>query len=295
MKTITYKSVGNCRIKLDVYPAFEPHGPLIVWIHGGALIGGSRTGIHPVLRELLAKQGFAQVSIDYRLAPETKLPQILEDVRDAFDWVRTEGAAHFAFDANRLGVIGHSAGGYLTLMTGFMIQPRPKTLVSYYGYGDIVGPWYSRPDPFYCRQPRVSHDEAWASVGTHQISETTSASRFRFYLYCRQNGLWPNEVVGLDPSADATAFDPFCPIRNVTDAYPPTLLLHGDADTDVPHQLSVDMAAALTIAGVEHRLITIPNGPHGFDNALTLDTIKSNTSPAGEALDETLVWFAQRL
>ena len=37
----------------------------------------------------------------------------------------------------------------------FRVEPRPKALVSVWGYGDIVGAWYSRPDPFYCRQPAV--------------------------------------------------------------------------------------------------------------------------------------------
>ena len=54
----------------------------------------------------------------------------------------------------------HSAGGYLTLMAGFCLKPRPQALVAFYGYGDIAGPWYSRPDPFYSRQPAVSKDAA---------------------------------------------------------------------------------------------------------------------------------------
>jgi dipeptidyl aminopeptidase/acylaminoacyl peptidase len=54
----------------------------------------------------------------------------------------------------------------------------------------------------------------------------------------------------------------------VTKAYPPTILLHGDKDTDVPYQESVDMAAALKRAGVEHEFITASGGGHGFDRAM---------------------------
>jgi dipeptidyl aminopeptidase/acylaminoacyl peptidase len=43
------------------------------------------------------------------------------------------------------------------------------------------------------------------------------------------------------------------------------LLLHGDKDTDVPYEQSVVMAEALARAGVEHQLLTIPDGGHGFD------------------------------
>ncbi|MGH9675404.1 MAG: prolyl oligopeptidase family serine peptidase, partial [Bryobacteraceae bacterium] len=38
----------------------------------------------------------------------------------------------------------------------------------------------------------------------------------------------------MDPAAQPRAFDPWSPVRNVTREYPPTMLLHGDADTDVP-------------------------------------------------------------
>ena len=93
-------------------------------------------------------------------------------------------------------------------------------------------------------------------------------NRGLFYLYCRQHGLWPKEVTGHDPAKEPGYFTPFCPVRNVTKAYPPTILLHGDADTDVPYQESVAMAAALKRAGVEHEFITAKGGGHGFDRAM---------------------------
>ena len=48
----------------------------------------------------------------------------------------------------------------MALMAGFVLKPRPKALVSFYGYGDIAGEWYSRPDPFYNRQAPVPKEEA---------------------------------------------------------------------------------------------------------------------------------------
>src|SRR4029079_15421060 len=138
------------------------------------------------------------------------------------------------------------------------IEPRPAALVSFWGYGDIVGPWYSQPDPFYRRQPLVSEAEARAAVGRDPIAEPPALSaRFRFYLYCRQNGLWPKEVAGRDPDKDAKAFDPFCPVRNVTKTYPLTWLLHGDQDTDVPYEQSVLMSKMLDRHKVAHELITM--------------------------------------
>ena len=296
VESVVFKRAEGGEIALDVYPpadaALAGGGaggvPVVVWIHGGALIMGNRKGMRGALREALAgdsggeRPGLAQVSIDYRLAPETKLPAILEDVVDAFGWVRGEGAARFGFDPARVGVVGHSAGGYLTLMAGVHVSPKPRALVSFFGYGDVAGAWYSRPDPFYCAQPAVEEAVARAAVGRVGSGAVTDgpAARGAFYLYCRQHGLWPREVVGLDPDREPGAFDRYCPARSVQADFPPTLLLHGDADTDVPYEQSVQMAAALEAAGVEHELVTVPGGPHGFDRDATLE----DNTPAGAAV-----------
>lgn len=265
-QTFTYKKAGDCEIRADVYRVEgRSKRPVIMWIHGGALIMGDRNGLRREQMERYVRAGYTVVSIDYRLAPETKLKEIIEDLRDAYQWIRAQGPEQFNADADRIAVIGHSAGGYLTLMTGFCVSPRPKVLVPFYGYGDIVGDWYSRPDPFYNQQPKVSREEADQSVGTKVIAEGSGRNRSRFYLYCRQQGLWPKEVAGHDPDKEPRAFDPFCPVRNVTRDYPPTLLLHGDKDTDVPYQQSVLMATELKRHGVEHELITMQGRGHGFD------------------------------
>jgi acetyl esterase/lipase len=269
-KTYTYKTVGDLPIKADVYrlPGDDVR-PVLVWIHGGALITGKRGGPNLEQRKRYLDAGHVIVSIDYRLAPETKLPGIIEDLRDAVGWVRSKGPELYQIDPRRVGVVGHSAGGYLTLMAGFAVEPRPQALVAFYGYGDVDGHWYAKPDPFYRQtRPLVAKEDAYKAVGTKEIAEGNMPGRGLFYLYCRQNGLWPQEVVGHDPAKEPRQFDGFCPIRNVTKDYPPTLLLHGDKDTDVPHQQSVAMAAELKRAGVVHEFISIKGGGHGFDGRM---------------------------
>jgi acetyl esterase/lipase len=265
-ETFTYKTVGNCPLKVDVHGATRGNPrPLAVWIHGGALIMGDRRGIDRTLLTALLKAGYVVASIDYRLAPETKLAAILEDLKDAFAWLRAEGPKRFGARVDRIAVLGGSAGGYLTLASGYLIEPRPAALVSFWGYGDIAGTWYSRPDAFYRRQPLVTEAEARGAVGTTEVGEPAPGNkRSRFYLYCRQNGLWPNEVTGHDPDIEPRAFDAFCPVRNVSDMYPPTLLVHGTNDTDVPHEQSVVMDRELARQNVAHQFISIRGGGHGL-------------------------------
>jgi acetyl esterase/lipase len=277
-QTHTFKIVEDCEIQADVYGIFgDAKRPAILFIHGGALIVGHRSNINPEHLEIYVNAGYNVISVDYRLAPEVKLKAIIEDVQDAYRWIREAGPKLFSIDPDRIAVIGHSAGGYLTLMTGFCVTPRPKALISFYGYGDVTASWYSRPDPFYCQQPLVSKEDAYNSVGGKVISGMSGPNnRGLFYLYCRQQGLWPKEVAGYDPDTESAKFDPFCPIRNVTAEYPPTILLHGDKDTDVPYEQSVMMAKELARVGVEYELITIPNGGHGFEGVGLKDAMVSN-------------------
>jgi acetyl esterase/lipase len=273
--TCAYKTVGGDAIQADVYrpeSAAAPT-PALVFIHGGCLMYGSREGIHPKQLEMYRRAGYAVVSIDYRLAPETKLPQIIDDLRDAFAWVAEAGPERFDIDPERIAVVGHSAGGYLALMAGVCAAPRPRAVVSFYGYGDIVGDWYAKPDPFYCQEPRVSAEEA-------------ARNRGRLYLYYRQNGLWPREVGGRDPATEPDFFVPYCPAHNVTVDYPPTILLHGDQDTDVPYEQSVQMAAALAVRGVEHELVTMAGYGHGFDG--------QSDDPAVQAAFQRVLTFLDR-
>jgi acetyl esterase/lipase len=266
--TYTYKTVEECAIRADVFPApANQPGPAVVWIHGGALIMGSRKlPAASYLFQAFLETGFTVVSIDYRLAPETRLPAIVEDVQDAFHWVRSD-SRKLNIDADRICVCGGSAGGYLTLMIGRCVQPAPRALASLWGYGDITRPWCSRPDPYYLRQRRVTADEAQSVIGRSPVSEAdTDSRRRRFYLYCRQQGLWPEQVAGRNPQADASWFEAYCPVRNLTRAYPPTLLIHGTADTDVPLEESAFAADRLRAAGVEHRLALIDGAEHGLAN-----------------------------
>src|SRR3954470_16096145 len=88
-KTYTYKTADGVPVQADCYrPDDAKVRPVVVWIHGGALIVGGRNSVPRPLQDLCRAEGYALVSLDYRLAPEVKLPAILDDVRDAFRWLR---------------------------------------------------------------------------------------------------------------------------------------------------------------------------------------------------------------
>ncbi|MFI4849088.1 MAG: alpha/beta hydrolase [Gimesia chilikensis] len=267
MKTFTFKKVGDLEIKADVHRADDNKTrPVMVWFHGGALIVGHRGGVSGrVLKDML-NAGYTVVSFDYRLAPETKLPEIIADLEDGFTWLHEKGPDLFNVDTSKVAVSGGSAGGCLTMIAGYRAQPRPTVLVPFWGYGDLIGDWIGKPSPHDRHQTNITKAEALQQVGDGAIADSRESQKNRgeFYKYCRQHGTWPQAISGWDHHRNPEKFYPYMTLKNVTKDYPPTLMVHGTEDTDVPYEQSTLMAEQLKQHGVEHQLVTIPGGEHGL-------------------------------
>jgi acetyl esterase/lipase len=267
-ETYTYKTAGDLAIKADVYRSNnDVTQPAVVWIHGGALIMGSRADISGRVKQFALDRGYVLISLDYRLAPETQLPDIIQDVEDAFDWIRRDGPRLFNVDPNRIAVVGGSAGGYLTLTAGFRVKPRPTVLLSLWGYGDLIGDWYSKPSPHpRHHQSQLTREEAYRQVSGPPISDARDrkGNGGAFYQFCRQTGTWPLAVSGWDPHTEPERFYPYMPVMNVTADYPPTALIHGTVDTDVPYEQSTMMAERFQQHNLPHILMSVPGGEHGL-------------------------------
>jgi len=131
---------------------------------------------------------------------------------------------------------------------------------------------YRKTVPLYTREQAT--EGLSDALVTGPADRTQADARSRYYLYLRQNGLWTREVTGFEPGRDRAKLDPYCPVRNVTADFPPTMLVHGTDDTDVPYDLSAAMAKELERRKVEHELVTVPGAGHGLaggDKALVAD------------------------
>src|SRR6185437_2402067 len=82
-----------------------------------------------------------------------------------------------------------------------------------------------------------------------------------------QSGLWTNEVSGHDPIKEKAWFADYEARPNITASYPPTILLHGESDADVPYEQSVMTVKVLAAHGVDHEFVTNPRWGHAFDYA----------------------------
>ena len=83
---------------------------------------------------------------------------------------------------------------------------------------------------------KLTKEEAWQQVAGPPIADVKDrkGNGGGFYQYCRQTGSWPKAVSGWDPKTEPEKFYPYMAVKNVTADYPPTLLFHGELDTDVP-------------------------------------------------------------
>ena len=268
-RTLAYKTIDGKSLEVDVIGSQtgEPQ-PCVMWIHGGGLIFGSRTiSPRPSFVRKLLERGFVVVSVDHRMAPETKLPLIMEDIADVWQWIHQSGPDLFGADPLKVCTAGASAGAYLSLMAGYMVTPRPRAIASFWGFGDITAPWEAQPSPHYCKAPLVPRSDAIASLSLTPVPTADGADRSLFYLYCRQQGHWLPEVTGHSLPHDLEWFSKYCPSQNIGTAFPPTVLVHGRDDTDVPATESDGIADRLRQNQVHHEFHSLPGVGHGFAGA----------------------------
>ena len=120
-KTKAEEAYEKERCKLDVYlTAKSEKVPVFVWFHGGGIQANSKDKEDEVvvIAKKFARNGVAFVAVNYRLHPKVKYPAYIEDVAASVKWT-IDNAEKYNFDSSKIFIGGHSAGGYLTMMTSF--------------------------------------------------------------------------------------------------------------------------------------------------------------------------------
>lgn len=105
------------RQKLDIYQPRLLSGkplPVVLFFYGGSWDSGSKQD-YLFVAEALTAQGYLTVIADYRLYPEVKFPQLMQDPVLAFQWVK-QHIAHYHGDPKQVFIMGHSAGAHLAVM-----------------------------------------------------------------------------------------------------------------------------------------------------------------------------------
>lgn len=231
-KYIAYLGEGRQEL-MDLYrpAARSAKGyPAILIIHGGGWVGGKRDAQREQqMGDVFAKAGFVAASIDYKLTVgETpSWPQNLHDCKTAVRFLR-KNAARFNIDPERIGVIGGSAGGHLSMM------------VAYTGGNPKLDP----PGPYSEYSTKVQ-----AVVNLYGVPQMDE----------RHTG--KNMLKGL---ASAETYRDASPATYVTADSAPLLMMHGTADKTVPIAWSDEFETVLKARKANYIYRRVEGAPHTF-------------------------------
>lgn len=242
-RNIPYVENGHHNQVLDIYlpesPSEKPL-PLMIWIHGGAWMGGSQAN-PPVL--YLVKKGFAVASIQYRFSKDAIWPAQSYDCKAAIRFLRANAAKYY-FDPDRFAVGGDSAGGHLAAFVGTSgdakemegdlgntnVSSRVQAVVDWFGPTDVT----------------LMGEQS----GPNSMIKHNDANSPESLLL----GGPVQEKKELAKTAN--------PLTYIDKNDPPFLIMHGDNDQLVPLAQSKMLAKALIDAGVETTMKTIPGAGH---------------------------------
>lgn len=98
-------------LSLDIYPTSQANAPVMIFVHGGGWTRGNKSNV-AAKPAAFNQNGFAFVSMNYRLIPEVDMAKQAGDVAAAIAWVKSNIAGHGG-DPTRIFLMGHSAGAHL--------------------------------------------------------------------------------------------------------------------------------------------------------------------------------------
>lgn len=243
---IPYAGTDNPRQRLNLLLPRTPKDtrplPVIAYIHGGAWLGGDRSGGHGRLASYVAGGEYAGISIGYRLTREAIWPAQVHDCKAALRWIRAN-AKKYNLDPDKIGLIGESAGGHLVAMLGTSggvkelegnlgphkdISSRVQCVVDEFGPAELLA--------MQVAGSRMDHD------GPNSPEGKLIGGRVK------------------DKKEVAIAASP---VTHVSADDPPFLIIHGNKDPLVPYNQSERLSAALKKAKVECYFITVVGAGHG--------------------------------
>lgn len=236
-KDVVFGTGGGRDLRCDVYTPPGAGGggaPAVILVHGGAWRQGDRTQLAGY-GILLGRAGYVCIAPEYRLTPESPWPAQIHDVKAAIRWTRAN-ADRLGIDPNRIAIEGNSAGAHLALLAA-----GTPTHTDLEGTGGNGG------------------------VPTHVAAALGVYPPTLFSHGPRQRGAVP--LGALTDAGDDEVARQAGPLSHVSADFPPTMLIHGTADTTVPPLASIVMYEALVAAGVPVELHMYAEQPHAFDAA----------------------------
>ncbi len=236
------RAVGESWLARIYQPTGTGPFPALLDVHGGAWSAGDRLNNAHADQELAAT-GIVVMAIDLRVAPEHPYPAQVADVNYATRWLKAH-SGDFNADGRLLGGIASSSGGH-TLMLSAM---RPN-------------------DPRYSVLPLDEASDADATIA-YIVALWPVLDSYARYTYAKGSGLErlvsATEGYFLTEEAMKEGNPQLILERGEDAMLPPTLIIQGTADNNVPLDIPRRFVEYFSKAGGEIELELFPGMPHGF-------------------------------
>ncbi len=237
---IVFAEPGGVKLLLDLQlPAGVARPPLVMFIHGGAYLGGNRKS---TALAWLVDEGYAIARIEYRVSSEAIFPAQIHDCKGALRWLRAH-QNEYGFNAERVVVAGTSAGGHLAALLGVSGEvealegttaghaeesSQVQGAIDYFGATDFI--LRSNDQPAKTEHPRG----AITLLLGGPVSKNRSLARLA------------------------------SPVTHVTADDPPLLIFHGEKDPVVHLSQSQRLLEVCQAKNHDTQLLVIPGQGHGW-------------------------------
>lgn len=188
------------RQRLDIY---QPRGialnsaPVVLFFYGGSWDSGSKSD-YLFVAEALVSRGYVVAIADYRLYPEVKFPQLMEDPALAVQWVLSAIAA-YGGNPQQLFLMGHSAGAHLAVMLSVnaeYLQAAGVSRTQLRGTVGLAGPYDFLPlTSARLKAIFAPADEEWRSQPVNFVDGAQPPLLLLMGL--RDNVVWPRNSIRL--------------------------------------------------------------------------------------------------
>lgn len=252
-------SDGSPDIQLRVYRPAERDGPLacVYHMHGGGYVMGNARELEGPHRHLAVQLGCVIISVEYRLAPETRFPGAIEDCYAGLAWL-FDNAPALGVDRNRIGLMGESAGGGLAAALAILSRDRGGPPIA---FQHLIYPMIDD------RTGATAHAD---STCRHVVWNAQN----NLFAWTALLGHEPG-VAGVSPYAAASRADD-------VSGLPPAFLSVGALDLFVDE--NIEYAGRLLRAGVPVELHVYPGAFHGFELSPTAAVSRIARRDSREAL-----------
>ena len=233
---------GAPEVALYIYQPKIDGGPLpcIYHVHGGGYVLGSPSTQVDAHMGLAADLGCCIVSVDYRIAPETRFPGAVEDCYAGLAWL-TAQAKDLNVDPERIGVMGESAGGGMAASLALLVRDRNELTLA---FQHLI---YPMIDDRTC------------------VAKDPNPYAGEFLWTPHNNHFGWSALLGVEPGSDGVS--PYAAAARAKDVsgLPPTFISTGSLDLFLEED--IEYARRLMRAGVPVELHVYPGGFHAFDLA----------------------------